>query len=53
MRSVLKSPVVWVLATEVDRLFQYGIVRGKNEFFRASLYCMSGIYNIEHYVMTW
>ena len=27
----------WVLATEGDRLFQCGIVRGEKELFRASL----------------
>ena len=37
MRSVLNSSVVWELATEGERPFHCGIVRGKNEFFRASL----------------
>ena len=38
MRSTLNSSVVWELTTEGKRLFHCGIVRGKNEFFRASLY---------------
>ena len=38
MRIALNSSVDWELTTEGDRPFHYGIVRGKNEFFRASLY---------------
>ena len=38
MRSALYSSVVWELTTEGERLFHCGIVRGKIEFFRASLY---------------
>ena len=47
----------WLLATEGDRLFQCGIVRGgggggggRNY---SGHYCMSGVCCIEHYVMTW
>ena len=38
IRSALNSSVDWVLATEGDRLFQCGIVRGEKEFLRGSLY---------------
>ena len=38
MRSALNSSVVWELTTEGERPFHCGIVQGKNEFFRASLY---------------
>ena len=38
MRSALNSSVVWELTTEGERPFHCGIVRGKKEFFRASLY---------------
>ena len=38
MRSVLNSSAVWELTAEGERLFHCGIVRGKKEFFRASLY---------------
>ena len=38
MRSALNSSVVWELTTDGERLFHCGIVRGKKEFFRASLY---------------
>ena len=38
MRSALNSSAVWELTAEGERLFHCGIVRGKKEFFRASLY---------------
>ena len=38
MRSALNSSAVWELTAEGERLFQFGIVWGKKEFFRASLY---------------
>ena len=38
MRSALNSSAVWELTTEGERLFHCGTVRGKKEFFRASLY---------------
>ena len=47
MRSALNSSVAGVLATEGDRLFQCGIFF----FFGGGHHCMSGIYNIAHYVM--
>ena len=51
MRSALNSSVYRVLTTEGEKLFQCEIARGKREFFGASL--MSGVYNIERYMMTW
>ena len=36
--SPINSFVVWAATAEGERLFQYGIVWGKNEFFRTSLY---------------
>ena len=43
----------WVLATEGDRLFQCGIVRGGGggEENSSGHHCMSGVCGIEHYVM--
>ena len=38
------------LATEGDRLFQCGIVRGEKEN-STGHHCMSGVCGIEHYVM--
>ena len=38
MRSALNSSAVWELTAEGERLFHCDIVRGKKEFFRASLY---------------
>ena len=38
MRSALNSSAVWELTAKGERLFHCGIVRGKKEFFRASLY---------------
>ena len=38
MRSALNSSAVWELTTEGERLFHCGIVWGKKEFFRVSLY---------------
>ena len=38
MRSALNSSAVWELTAEGERLFHCGIVRGKKEFFMASLY---------------
>ena len=41
MRSALISSAVWEMTTELtegEQLFHCGIVQGKNEFFRASLY---------------
>ena len=52
MRSALHSSEVWVLATEGDRLFQCGIA-GWGEGDSSGHHYMSGIYDIEHYVMTW
>ena len=49
MSSAQNSSVVWVPATEGDRLFQCGIVWGKRN--SSWHHCMSAIYNIEHYVM--
>ena len=37
----------WALATEGDRLLQFGIVWGEKELFKASLY----VFSIEHYVI--
>ena len=48
MRRALNSSVVWVLATEGERLFRCGIVWGKGN--SSGHHCMSGIYNFEHYV---
>ena len=36
--SALNSSAVWGLTAEGERLFHCGIVRGKKEFFRASLF---------------
>ena len=43
----------WVLATEGDRLFQFGIVRGGEGGKENSSghHCMSGVCGFEHYVM--
>ena len=48
----------WVLATEGDRLFQCGIVRGGGgggggggKENSSGHHCMSGVCGIEHYVM--
>ena len=38
MRSALNSSAVWESTAKGERLFHCGIVRGKKEFFRASLY---------------
>ena len=50
--------MVWVLATEGDRLFQCGIVRGGGGGWGVGVggnssrhHSMSGIYNIEYYVL--
>ena len=53
IRSALKSSVDWVLATEGDRQFQCGIVRGGGGGDSSGHHCLSGVCGIEHCVMTW
>ena len=49
--TALYSSVDSVLATEGDKLFQCGIVRGGGGD-SSGYHCMSGVCSIEHYVMT-